>query len=762
MLQLETAADNTKGMRAALRPLVNVRDIAISCDPGWGRLLGPEYLDIATKEIAARLLNDHQKIGLPTVLDRPLSRHTPLPENLTTPAESAAQRRHSSIMNMVLNAGIAKDHLASMMKSVDVMASTLFLKEAEPGLMPKRLTKGQMEFLMELEWASRAFVQSWAISISDLSRRGSFRHLTCVRLAKIPSSHLPIFTSADFWDSLSAVNEVHLQVLADWRRLSRGQVPGVVTDEAVQPVEATSNAFQLLRLISAQRNITTLHFEWLCGGELSWGSQRGRYILPVPLAPSPDQIVRTISNPEDILFFPHVTKLSLKNCWSSPHVFLHVMRRMARSSLVELKLESVSLSGPVVATPDPWWQGTAPLRELLEDYALRLARPSRPAAAPAPVIAGVDPTMAALNLMQFPGPITNAPFGPVLAPDPASAGVNAPVLPFQLPPAPGPNANAFDAAWALWDPNTNTPPGPVPAQGPAMAGVADPVLPFQPVLAPNANTNAHPGGWEFPDNWALPDPITTPELMLTPGPAIAGVTDPVLPFQPVTAPNPNTNTPPAAWALPDPNTDTPPVAWALQDPNTNTPPDIVFFPEPNPNTPPWFALANQPPPSPHPFTWPDIIDTLTSGPEMPAPRRPMIERMEFKSCGYVAVESTRIDTSRLGTWESFAEHYRWMSAELVSPSWVHIPTTVETHPDLRGSIRRVGNDAMQSSWSQFNGWVAPRLPEGEEAALRDGLGMRMGWEGVHDARTIALAKTVNPNEPGQGRFSGVVYGEKGS
>lgn len=54
---------------------------------------------------------------------------------------------------------------------------------------------------------------------------------------------------------------------------------------------------------------------------------------------------KTIHRPENILMLPHVKKVSLKNCWCSPLVFLYAMKKMARNSLEELKLESLSLSG---------------------------------------------------------------------------------------------------------------------------------------------------------------------------------------------------------------------------------------------------------------------------------------------------------------------------------------------------------------------------------------------------------------------------------
>lgn len=69
---------------------------------------------------------------------------------------------------------------------------------------------------------------------------------------------------------------------------------------------------------------------------------------------------------------------------------------------------------------------------------------------------------------------------------------------------------------------------------------------------------------------------------------------------------------------------------------------------------------------------------------------------------------------------------------------------------------------MQTSWSGLNGWIAPCLRSGEEEVLNGVFGIRMGWEGVYNEQTVALARVVNPSMPGEGRLTGVVAGEESS
>ncbi|SPN98831.1 uncharacterized protein DNG_01872 [Cephalotrichum gorgonifer] len=600
-MQLESAADDTKAVAATLSSMENVREIAISCDPGWGRLLGPER-----PLVAAKVLHDHgQAIGMPTSRNRPRSGHTPYPGTSTKFIEDAAKRRSSTLEKMILTAGhTSKDVLTDMdPKDVETLWKrgeiALSQYDCQPGLSPTYLKKPQRDFLVESEWASRALVQSWTIGIADVSRDGGLGHLVCLSLAKIPSSHLPILTSKHFWDNLPNLKEVRLGVLADWRRLAREQGTGFLRDEKVDPAGAAVDAFQLLRIISTRDNITTLHFEWICGGELSWGSQRGRYILPAPFIRRPEDMVQTdvVSRTEDLLFLPYVTNLSLRNCWFSPHVFLYVMRKMARRSLIELKLESVSLSGAATKTDNS--QEPHPLLRRL-----RMRAMMQPLAAFAHVTGA---TNIALHL-------------PVTVEDP------------------GPGLEASD-----------------------FGGVQIPGL---------APTDESPDG--------APGLLTWPGIIdsLSSGPKVA-------PFAP-----------------------------------TNDGED---------------------------------------GPKVPASdEAPTLDRMEFKSCGYVAVESPRINTSRIMPWGALASHYGWTVASPVLSRDPGAQAALEAleNSEFRGIVR----EAMQENWSDLNGWIVPALPDAEEETLRYVFGLRMGWTGVYNEQTVALATTVNPMVPGEGRFTGAVSG----
>ncbi|OPB45040.1 hypothetical protein A0O28_0091780 [Trichoderma guizhouense] len=223
-------------------------------------------------------------------------------------------------------------------------------------LIPTNLTRAQKELLLELEWAHRAMIQSYVISIIDNAGDGCFRNLTNVTIAKIPSAHIHILCREELWESLPCVKNVSIAVIADWRKISKPS-PGVVADTHMSPVEAVPKAYKLLNdFIGRRDTIENVHFEWICGGEFARGPyQRGQYILPAPFVESADMMSAPdgAKDTDKLLAMPFVKHFSLKNCWVSPHVLMQTIRRMALRSLDKLEFESVSLSGPPVYPLQP-------------------------------------------------------------------------------------------------------------------------------------------------------------------------------------------------------------------------------------------------------------------------------------------------------------------------------------------------------------------------------------------------------------------------
>ncbi|KAL6900295.1 hypothetical protein GGI43DRAFT_43264 [Trichoderma evansii] len=221
-------------------------------------------------------------------------------------------------------------------------------------LIPTNLTRAQKELLLELEWAHRAMIQSYVISIIDNARDGCFTNLTNVTIAKIPSAHIHILCHKELWENIPSIKTVSLAVIADWRKISKPS-PGVVEDVHVSPVDAVNKVYRLLNdHIGRRPNIESLRFEWICGGEFARGPyQRNQYVLPAPFVESPDLMISPegAKDANRLLHLPFIKYLSLKNCWFAPHVLFQTTRYMALHSLEKLDLETVSISGPPTIPP---------------------------------------------------------------------------------------------------------------------------------------------------------------------------------------------------------------------------------------------------------------------------------------------------------------------------------------------------------------------------------------------------------------------------
>ncbi|KAH7141204.1 hypothetical protein B0J13DRAFT_445592 [Dactylonectria estremocensis] len=385
---LEQTADETDAMKEALKCLVKVTNIGLCCDAGLGFLSGPDHIArsatirhpvFATQNwrragyemeqrqhsiVAMSDFSDMVKDTKRPVFENPMSFKRTILHKMAADAGFRGADINAA-MQMILESegtslmAIDFDERASQLPDFEArrpLAPAHVYPDFEPDgadehpLVPTSLSRAQKEMLLELEWAHRAMIQSYVIGLSDNAIEGCFTNLTTLTIAKIPSSHVYIFYREELWQNLSALNNVSLGVIADWRRVSK-PAPGCVVDISVSPVEAVGKVFQLLNnYIGAQKNIESLHFEWICGGEFAPGTfQRNHYILPAPFFEQAELMGATDSpktHSEQILSLPFIKHLSLKNCWSSPHVLLQTFRNMALSSLEKLELESVSLSGP--------------------------------------------------------------------------------------------------------------------------------------------------------------------------------------------------------------------------------------------------------------------------------------------------------------------------------------------------------------------------------------------------------------------------------
>lgn len=276
-------------------------------------------------------------------------------------------------------------------------------KETPVLLKPNSLTTGQREMLLEMEWAQNAFMHSWVIAIMDNTI--TFAHVQTLTIARINSGHLSILSRADFWDSLPCLKKLSLAVTPDWRVVKK-EATNWIQDTRIAPSSCLPSVYDLLKKnISTRKHIHSLHFEWLSGGEYGTGIfARNQHILAAPVvSQAADMLNRTQAR--DTLSLPHITYLSLKNCWFSPHIMKSFLSDLTRYSLKTIKLDSVSLTAciPPRANPGPVTQANGLQNAMAAAHALNagnvqgnnvllqglfqnVVAPAIPAPAPPPVI----------------------------------------------------------------------------------------------------------------------------------------------------------------------------------------------------------------------------------------------------------------------------------------------------------------------------------------------------------------------------------------
>ena len=209
-------------------------------------------------------------------------------------------------------------------------------------LIPNNLTPAQKEWLLETEWAQRAFLSSYCMALTDNSH--TFQHVQSFTVAKLSSRYLSALQREDFWRALPNLNTLIIRVSADWRNILKSD-SGVVEAPDIRPSGAATQFHKLLATcIAFVPGIKTLSLGYFGGGEQQVGILgRNKYILPAPLTDFSDHHAATSVN-ADILTLPHVEHLTLTNCWITPPALKTFVAQMRAANLRTLTLDSVSLT----------------------------------------------------------------------------------------------------------------------------------------------------------------------------------------------------------------------------------------------------------------------------------------------------------------------------------------------------------------------------------------------------------------------------------
>lgn len=358
---MEKTADETRVMTEALATMVSATELGLSLDGGLGWMQGPDTSDRAqifkraTKIFNTQypLLSDAEAFAQDAwqSLKRfafDFRRSTFTSVLLSDPNEDkprigwGASRPRYVYPPLIFHGVDAEESILVTMQqpTEDDQEDPSNPFSAAP-LIPNALTEGQLQWLLENEWAQRAFLSSFCVSLID--NTAAFQHVRTINIAKLSSRYLLELKRGDLWSAFPHLKKLVLAVSPDWRDIVK-ESTGVVTGPAIVPSMAASQFHSLLdNCIKHCRNITSLDLGWVGGGERAEGIfARNQNILPAPVLDFGTKAI-TIDLLCDIVKLPYVQDLTLRNCWIHPPALKQFVRAMQNLSLQTLKLDSVSL-----------------------------------------------------------------------------------------------------------------------------------------------------------------------------------------------------------------------------------------------------------------------------------------------------------------------------------------------------------------------------------------------------------------------------------
>lgn len=232
----------------------------------------------------------------------------------------------------------------------EIVAATEAFGEASthgrtpPGqtFLPNNLSKHQKEWLLEAEWAQRAFLMSYMLAVVD--NRSVFSKITMLNLARISSCLVPLFYRHDFWEALPKLADVTIGVIPDWRTVERDEA-GFVETRDVEPSKAHDAFYWLLQdYVGIRSSVKKLKLLWADGGEHADGIfARNQHVLPAPTTLL-QRTFQPLHDDQATLRLPHVEHLILSNCWISPTAVTNLVSKLEQASLKRITFDSVSLT----------------------------------------------------------------------------------------------------------------------------------------------------------------------------------------------------------------------------------------------------------------------------------------------------------------------------------------------------------------------------------------------------------------------------------
>jgi hypothetical protein len=215
-------------------------------------------------------------------------------------------------------------------------------------IQPGHLTEAQAQWLMETVWAQRAFLSAYTTAI--LTHKANFKHVHSLHVAKISSGLLPSLEQRELWQALPNLRTLKLLVSPDWRTEYTPGDQSFQSNMLISPVQASIKFAEFLqRYVSCIEHLSTLIIGFVGGGEHATGLlARNQHVLPAPVTSDPrswltDHVAE--ANLNTMTVFNHIKNLTIENAWLSPSMLEGFMKKSKDTSLRQLTLDSVSLTG---------------------------------------------------------------------------------------------------------------------------------------------------------------------------------------------------------------------------------------------------------------------------------------------------------------------------------------------------------------------------------------------------------------------------------
>lgn len=370
---LEKKADESRAMSLALSFLTKVTNLALSVNSGLGFINGPDISDRARlfhepteifgkKFPASTLQAEAREVQWQAIRDKAY-----LKQSLKEIAPARACKNHHWLALFDATSNCLSQESRRLLRQarplifegVDIEAqkengipgywstSTSGKDDAastlNPDFKPAQLQASQLEWLLENEWAQRAFMSSFCMALSDNTQ--TFKNVKSLTFSMLSSRYLSLLDRDDVWKGLGNLATLKINVIADWRDISKLD-SGFVVAPALNPSAACEQFYMLLlHRVAHLETVKTLEIGFIGGGEHQPGIfGRNKNVLPAPIC-NPVRMINSQRKTETkLVLFKQVEGLTFSNCWFSPNILKSFVQHMSTFNLKDLVLNSVSLS----------------------------------------------------------------------------------------------------------------------------------------------------------------------------------------------------------------------------------------------------------------------------------------------------------------------------------------------------------------------------------------------------------------------------------